>query len=71
MCYFSVLFLLNLCILKFQLAHEPDSGAAGGSGGRPAGDHHAAGKGPVQPFSQAGGGHFPGRRRPHRRYLSV
>ena len=47
MCYFSVLFLLNLCILKFQLAHEPDSGAAGGSGGRPAGDHHAVGKGPA------------------------
>lgn len=71
MCYFSVLFLLNLCILKFQLAHEPDSGAAGGSGGRPAGDHHAAGKSPVQPFPQAGVGHLPGHRRPHRGHLSV
>lgn len=66
-----MLFLLNLCILKFQLAHEPDSGAAGGSGGRPAGDHHAVGKGPVQPFPQAGGGHLPGRRRPHRGHLFV
>lgn len=71
MCYFSVLFLLNLCILKFQLAHEPDSGAAGGPGGRPAGDHHAAGKSPVQPFPQAGGGYLPGRRRPHRGHLFV
>ena len=49
------------CNLKtYRTLKGLTQGGAGGHCGGPAGNRHAAGKGPIQSVAEAGGGYLPG-----------